>query len=146
MEGRDWTNCWGEVFQIYRASGPGTVKVGDLVGIYYPRERGRWLGCPTEKCGKATCPGIPTIAYGFQNRENWLRCYGEVFKIYARGKSLGSAITAHDPVLLFYIQDQNWVGLDTTYVLHHTCPGTVRPPPSNKYDQCWGEVMEIWKR
>jgi len=85
-------------------------------------------------------------AYGFQNSEKWFRCFGEVFKIYARGKSLGSAITAHDTVMLFYIQDQKWVGLDTTYVGHRTCPGTARPPPSDKYERCWGEAMEVWKR
>ena len=39
MTGSDWTNCWGEVFRIYRMSGPGNVRVGDVVGIYYPRER-----------------------------------------------------------------------------------------------------------
>jgi len=146
MEGSDWTNCIGEIFQIYRARGPGTVKVGDVVGIHRPYQLGHWLGCSQSNCGRSTCPGTPTTAYGFQNTENWLRCYGEVFKIYARGKSLGSAITAHDAVMLFYIQGQNWVALDTTYVGHHTCPGTARPPPPSKYDRCNGEVMEIWKQ
>ena len=146
MEGSDWTNCWGEVFQIYRASGPGTVKVGDVVGVYYPRQPGKWLGCSPSNCALATCPGTPTTTYGFQNSEKWLRCYGETFKIYARGKSLGSAITAHDAVMLFYIQGQKWVGLDTTYVGHRTCPGTARPPPPDKCERCWGEVMEVWKR
>ena len=120
--------------------------MGDVVGIYYPCEPGKWMGCGGSNCAKSTCPGTPTTAYGFHNSENWFRCYGEAFKIYARGKSLGSAITAQDAVMLFYIQDQKWVGLDTTYVGHRTCPGTVRPPPSDKYDQCWGDVIEIWKQ
>jgi len=146
MEGGDWTYCFGEVFRIYRASGPGTVRVGDVVGIYYPHEPGKWMGCGGSNCVKSTCPGTPTTAYGFHNSENWFRCYGEVFKIYARGKSLGSAITAHDIVMLFYIQAQNWITISTSYVGHHTCPGTVRPPPSNKYEQCFGAVMEIWRQ
>jgi len=146
MEGNDWNRCAGEVFQIYRASGPGTVKVGDRVGIYYPHQRGRWLGCAGTNCVRATCPGTPTTLHGFQNSHNWVRCYGEVFKIYARGKGIGSDITAHDAVMLFYPRTQSWVKLDTTYVVKHTCPGRVLPPSPDKYDQCWGEVMEIWKR
>ena len=146
MEGNDWTNCWGEVFQIYRESGPGTVKVGDRVGIYYPREPGKWLGCAGSRCGKATCPGRPTTHYGFQNRQKWAPCWGEVFKIYARGKCIGSDINAHDAIMLYYPRGRSWVKLDTTYVVKHPCPGRVFPPSPEKYDRCWGEVMEIWMR
>ena len=65
MSGDDWTNCAGEVFKIYRASGTGAVRVGDLVGIYYPHESGRWLDCSSDNCAKGTCPGTPTTAHGF---------------------------------------------------------------------------------
>ena len=63
MEGKDWDSCWGEVFQIYRQSGPGTVKVGDVVGIYYPREQ-KWFGLGV---AKADCPGNPTMQHGFES-------------------------------------------------------------------------------
>ena len=146
MEGGDWTNCWGEVFRIYRLHGPGTVAVGDLVGIYYPRESGKWLGCAGSLCGKAGCPGQPTTEYGFENPEKWFQCYGEVFKIYARGKSLGEPIEAYDDVMLYYLSGQNWVGLAGDRVNHAGCPGTIRPPPNERYEVCWGENFEIWKQ
>ena len=77
-----WTNCWGEVFQFYRARGSGRVRVGDVVGVYYPYEAGKWLGCYRGNCVKATCPGTPSNTYGFQSQDKWTVCPGEVFKIY----------------------------------------------------------------
>ena len=79
----DHNRCGGERFRIYRASGPGIVRTGDLIGIYYPTG-GSWLGCSEPDCVKASCPGSPSTAYGFQDTERWYRCYGEVFKIYER--------------------------------------------------------------
>ncbi|CAI8020926.1 hypothetical protein GBAR_LOCUS12465, partial [Geodia barretti] len=40
--GAEWNNCWGEVFQIYRALGPGAIQSGDFVGLYYGRTR-QWF-------------------------------------------------------------------------------------------------------
>ena len=145
MEGNDW-KCWGEVFRIYRLHGPGAVRVGDIVGIYYPHQSGHWLGCSVNPCGLDSCPGQPTTLYGFQNTESWFVCWGEVFKIYARGKNLGAQINAHDDVMLYYLQGQTWVGLSIHQVHHDPCPGTVRPPPNERYEICWGENFEIWKK
>ena len=146
LEGADWNNCWGEVFRIFRFSGPGRVRAGEVVAIYYPRETGRWFGCAGINCGKATCPGTPTLAYGMQNRDKWFQCWGEVFKIYARGRPLGATIYSHDDIMLFYLQQRKWVGLVGAYTDKRTCPGTVRPPPPSRYDVCWGEVFELWER
>ena len=36
----DWSQCRGEVFRIYRSAGPGSIRVGDYVGLYYPAAHG----------------------------------------------------------------------------------------------------------
>ena len=145
MTGSDWTRCWGEVFQIYRASGPGQVRVGDLVGLHYPHESGRWLGCPGSNCFKAACPGHPTTTYGFASQEHWYWCFGEVFKVYAKGKSNGAIINAGDDIMLYYLQQQLWVDLDDGDAQKSSCVGTIRPPPFSKFDVCSSETFTIWK-
>ena len=66
----DLTNCWGEVFQIYRKDGPGFVRVGDIVGFHYPRQSGNWLSL--WECNGRTlpCPGTPTSANGFHRKKS----------------------------------------------------------------------------
>lgn len=147
MEGDDWTNCWGEVFHIYRMNGPGSVTVGDVIGLFYPRE-GNWFSMAGGVGHKNPCPGSPTNASGFENEDNWFHCWGEVFRIYARGKSIGQIITDHDHITLFFIQSKTkWVGLvDELDADLRTCPGTVRPPPDENYDICWGEIFELWSQ
>ena len=144
--GNDWINCYGEVFQIYRASGPGRVRVGDLVGLYYPHQAGHWLGCPYEDCYKATCPGIPTITYGFASQDHWFRCFGEVFRIYANGKGNGAVINSGDDIMLYYVQGDTWIAQDDGNTRKQPCPGTVRPPPFDRFDECAWETFTIWKR
>ena len=61
----DWKTCYGEVFQIYRRSGPGPVSAGDEVGLYYPDES-KWLGCSADNCGHSTCPGTPSVCMAFR--------------------------------------------------------------------------------
>ena len=87
MEGFDWNACWGEVFQIIRSAGPGTVKVGDVVGIYFPRGRS-WFSMSGGRGHKEGCPGVPNKAFGFASRDKWQQCWGEVFQIYARRVNL----------------------------------------------------------
>jgi len=26
----------------------------------------------------------------------------------------------------------------------HSCPGETRPPPPDRYGECWGEIFELW--
>ena len=150
MDDVDWDNCWGEVFKIYRFLGPGDVRVGDIVGIYYPREDGLWLGCAADDCVKANCPGTPDTQYGMSDDEKWFTCWGEVYKIYAHQKSEGDAIEDRDHVTIYYLQGNDWIGLvNDEPADHRTCPGTTRedrPPDDAKYNQCWGEVFEIWRK
>ena len=146
-----WKKCWGEVFQIYRnrgirTKGPGyALKVGDTVGIYYPRGK-KWFSCVGRFCtATATCPGKPTDMYGFNSQALWKRCWGEVFEIYARGKKRGSYISPNDTIMLYYPRDKKYLSLSAKHPSKHPCPGP--PPPSlDKYNRCWGEVLEIVTR
>ena len=145
FEGTEWSKCWGEVFRIFRMRGPGRVVAGDVIAINYPRETGTWFGCAGKYCGKARCPGNPTSAHGMSSEEKWYQCWGEVFKIYARGKPLGAPIYAHDHIMLYYVNGKSWVGLVDRYPNKRTCPGSVRPPHRSRYE-CWGENFELWVR
>ena len=146
MTGSDWTTCWGEVFQVYRASGPGQIHVGDLVGLHYPRGSIKWLGCRGVNCTKDTCPGQPTTAHGFASHEHWYRCWGEVFKIYSKNKSDGTIINDGDDIMLYYLHDELWVAQDDGDTQKSPCAGTTRPPPLSKFDICPSETFTIWKK
>ena len=141
-----WTNCWGEVFQFYRARGSGRVRVGDVVGVYYPYEAGKWLGCYGGNCVKATCPGTPSTTYGFQSQDKWTLCPGEVFKIYAQGKTVGSNINEHDIIMLYYVIGSQWVDLADTIVARGSGPGTTHPPSASTYESHSTYTLEIWKQ
>ena len=147
FSGTEWTtNCPSEVFQFYRARGPGPLRVGDVVGIYYPQEAGKWLGCSGGNCVKTTCPGTPSTTYGFQNIEKWTVCPGEVFVIYAQGKTVGSTINKHDIIMLYYLIGNQWVNLASTTVTRGSGPGTTRPPSARTYERNWSYTLEIWKQ
>ena len=135
--------CWGEVFQIYSQRAHGKdIKVGDKVGLYYPREA-KWFGCPTHHCGKYTCPGRPTYRSGFAHYTKWHHCGGEVFTIYAFGKGIGEVIVPKDTIMLRY--GHLWVSVWGHLSDRRTCPGHFLPPNKRKYDQCAGEAFEIYK-
>ena len=51
MDDHEWWECHGNVYEIYRAAGPGPIRVGDFIGIHYPH-RNRWFGCPYTNCRK----------------------------------------------------------------------------------------------
>ena len=63
FSGIDWVNCWGEVFKIYRALGPGNIQSGDFVGIYYTKER-QWLSLRAKEARRSACPGKPNTPFG----------------------------------------------------------------------------------
>ena len=68
-----------------------------------------------------------------------------MFQIYAKGKTQGTIINNGDSITLFYIRGKKWVGLVNQNVDLRTCPGTVRPPPDDRYDVFWGEIFQLWK-
>ena len=137
------TRCSGEVFQIYRAAGPGQVKVGDKVGFYFPYKR-KWIGRGGDL---APCPGVPANS---RHRLN-TRCWGEVFQLYARGKSTGQPIDQLDHVMIYYPQGKNF------YMYRHdnarndgfvrsSCPGQCLPPQPSAYERCYRYVFAIRKK
>ena len=120
--------------------------MGDVVGVHYPHEPGKWLGCFGGNCGKLTCPGIPSTTYGFQSQDKWTLCPGEVFEIYAQGKTVGSIITEHDIIMLYYVVGNQWVDLANTIVARGSGPGTTRPPSAATYESQATYTLEIWKQ
>ena len=54
--GADWNTCWGEVYQIYRPLGPGSIRSGDFVGLYYVRT-GHWFSLYGNRAHMDPCPG-----------------------------------------------------------------------------------------
>jgi len=140
MECNDWTTCTGEVFEIFRVSGPGTVHVGDKIGLYYPHARGYWFSMGRGSGLTARCPGIPSRQHGFSES-----CLGEIFKIYARGKAIGDPILEHDNIALFQVRVSKWIKLVSIHApAHSTCLGNVRPPPTAVYRSCRAEIFELW--
>ena len=146
FSGNDWNNCGGETFNIYRASGPGSVRVGDLVGLRYGSGGNHWFGCPGSICGLSACPGYPSTTYGFRNEDLWYRCGGEVFRIYARGKGIGVTVHSNDDISLYYIGQDRWVGQGYDQTLKMLCIGTARPPSLHFYDSCGYETFRVWKQ
>ena len=99
---------------------------------------------------KSPCPGPPNPNTGFVNQNKWNECWAEKFTIYARGfdgrvKSMGEVIKERDVIMLCYFRENKFVSFYEVSDLR-TCPGTGYPPPANKYDECWGEVAELWLR
>ena len=147
ISGSEWRSCAGEVFQFYRASGRGAVRVGDVVGVYFPHGQ-KWLGCnsPSGDCGKYTCPGTPSTTYGFQSQDKWTTCGGEVFIIYAKGNKVGSIINEHDISMLYYVIGNQWVNLANINVARGSGPGTTRPPSVSTYRSQWSYTLDVWKQ
>lgn len=105
MTGNDWSNCWGEVFQIYQYGGTGQVVVRDWVGLCYPAQPAasshQWLSCYSilsSSCAKSTCPGSPSNSYELSSTSKWTSCWG-AFIIYARRKS---TYDVNDDIMLYY--------------------------------------------
>lgn len=141
----DYKRCLGEVFQIYRANGPGEVLVGDKVGIYYIHDK-KWFGCYGSTCTKAPCPGAPTMEHGFSSVNRWKKCVGEVFQIYARGKNVGDIIHNKDDIRIYYPAGKDWVSHWQGTMHRNACPGKTLPPDVANYEGCWGETFKIWKK
>ena len=77
--------CWGEEFQIIAEGTKNSpIKSGQRIRLRYLREVNTWMGCPTNSyCDKRTCSGTTTKGTNFNDG-----CWGETFRIYARGKTI----------------------------------------------------------
>ena len=147
MSGNDWSRCWGEVFEIYRRNGPGVVRSGDVIALHFPHERGKWLQCfKVHKCTKAPCPGQPTMRHGFQNAASWRSCWGEVYRIFAKGKKIGAPIKPMDDVSLLLPGKKSWVSQCGSHTKLRPCLGLSLPPSLSKFDGCACETFKIYKK
>ena len=104
---RNFGNCNGEVFQII---GDGTthhsIKAGQQIRLRFVRDSKSWMGCfHNNRCDRRSCPGTTSQATDFN------RCRGEIFRIYARGKTNGQIIYDGDVVMLYYIADGRFVSI-----------------------------------
>ena len=143
FDAKDSKACLGESFQIYTTK-PGEIKSGDLVGLHYPHQKGFWLAC-SSTCGKSSCPGHPTDALGFSQEDKWLQCFGEVYRIYVYGKSVGSQVMSGDSIALYYVQEKTWLNGGGDKIVKVRCIGPT-PPHASQYDTCAHETFTIVKR
>ena len=139
--------CWGEEFQII---GEGTryssIRVGQRIRIRYLRGHNTWIGCPNNRyCALATCPGTTAQAGNFANS----RCWGEIFRIYARGKTNGQTIYNGDLVMLYYVRGGKYISIQGENYADDTslnfCPG-VAPPTYLSYAICSKNVFRIYRK
>ena len=146
FEQDEYGRCRGEVFQIYRAAGRGEVKIGDNVGFYYPLKR-LWLAAVASQGHLASCPGVPRNS----NHRLNTRCWGEVFQIYARGKSTGQPIDQLDHVMIYMPRHKAFLeyrhdNARNDGLVRSTCPGRCLPPQPSAYEKCFRYVFAIRKK
>ena len=151
MQESDWGTCDGESFRIYREDGPGSVKVGDVVGLYYPYHR-EWFSCRLNECHRDRCPGTLNEVTGFQSQGKWTDCWAEKFQIYARHRGIGHAIAHGDDIMLYCSRARLWVSLKYNEdVTKRACRAASHglefqaPPQTEAYDSCVGVAFNIRK-
>ena len=154
----DWNRCKGELFKIHQLGDNGQAKdlvlVGDVLGLEYTDKRNQWLGCAGEVCERSSCPGKPSNKYGFDSKNHHFRCYGEVFRIYAKDKKEKETIESDSDIMLYHVQNDKWLSVQKDkctsvgdkIVVNATCPGKSRPPSTQMYDNCASEVFRILER
>ena len=142
---RNFARCGGEVFQII---GEGTIhhpiKAGQRIRLRFIRDHNSWIGCPTKNhCDIRSCSGTTSQAADFS------RCGGEIFRIYARGKTNGQIIHDGDVVMLYYPGDGKYISIqgqnegdDTS---RNFCPGVV-PPAYLSYGICSKNAFRIYRK
>ena len=139
--------CWGEDFQIIGEGISNTsIKSGQRIRLRYLNERNTWMGCPLNKyCDKRTCPGTTSQGGNFANN----RCWGEIFIIFARGRTNGQIIYNGDLVMLYYQHNGRYVSIQGKNFGDDTsldfCPGMV-PPAYLSYGICSKNVFRIYRK
>ena len=132
---KNFGTCGGEKFQIISDGTQGSpIKSGQRIRLRYLVEHNSWMGCPaSNRCDKRPCPGTSLQGKDFN------RCGGEIFRIYARGRTDGQTIYNGDVVMLYYIYTGRYVSIqgqnegDDTSL--NFCPG-VTPPAYLSYGIC----------
>ena len=137
--------CHGEEFQIIsNDTNYSTIKSGQEIRLRYLHELRTWMTCSgNTHCSKTTCPG--TSAQG----SDFNRCKGDLFRIYAQGKTNGEVIYNGDVVMLYYIRFGKYVYIRGEYNGDDTslsfCPGTA-PPAYLSFGLCSKTVFRIYQK
>ena len=144
---RHFGRCWGALFQIIGEGTHGSaIKSGQQIRLRYLHEHNSWMSCSANNhCNKRTCPGTTAQGSDFRNS----RCWGEIFRIYARGRTNEQTIYNGDVVMLYYgpagkyvtIEGQNYAD-DTSL---NFCPG-VTPPAYLSYGICSKNAFRIYRK
>jgi len=129
--------CWGEEFQII---GEGTthnpIKSGQQIRLRYVHVNNTWVGCPSNnRCDKRTCV----------QGNNFRRCRGEIFRIYARGRKNGELIYNGDVVMLYYPYEGKYVSIEKDDTSLNFCPG-ITPPAYLSYGICSKNAFRIYRK
>jgi len=141
--------CWGEEFQVI-GEGPNfsPIKSGQRIRIRYLREHNSWMGCPNHEkktCDKRTCPGTTAQGKDFTND----RCWGEIFIMYARGRTNGQVIQNGDVVMLYYKKIGLYVSIKGEDYTDDTSlnfsPGVV-PPAYLSYGICSKNAFRVYRK
>ena len=144
---RYFDRCGGEVFQIIgegATSQNRQIKSGQRIRLRFLREHNIWMGCPLNSyCDKRPCPGTNIQASNFN------RCAGEIFRIYARGRTNGQIIYNGDVVMLYYEYNRRYVSIQGQNDGDNTsldfCPGEV-PPAYLSYGICSKNAFRIYRK
>jgi hypothetical protein len=137
----DQFECPENSFQLYRALGPGNIRTGDFVGLYYPNG-GTWLAMINGVGQQSKCPGAPTDQDGFSSYSKWNECSDSAFRIYAKGKSSDQTIESGNLISLYYPKNvgKGYVEYLTAGLTTSTCmkdeSASLLPPTSAAYDLC----------
>ena len=143
IEGEDWINCNEETIEIYRALGPGEIRVGDLVGLHHPHKPGTWLSCNSTDCElSGSCLGQPSLENGFYQGVQWPGCLEQVFKIHAYNKTQLQTTEAGDDVSFRPLLSSNGRLTHKGGVIYVDECQTESTPA--RYEQCTSEVFTIW--
>ena len=140
----DFDECGGEKFQIIgEGTRYSTIKCGQRIRLHFANT---WMSCAkNNRCDKRTCSGTTTQGTDFKND----RCWGEMFRIYARGKTNGQTIYNGDVVMLYYEHDGKYVSIqgeiDGSDTSLNFCPAVV-PPPYLSYGICSKNSFRIYQK
>ena len=89
---------------------------------------------------KDKCPGTPNIKTGFNDRQRWYKCWGEVFLVFAKGKSNKEQIVEGDRLALFYPAEHSHVRFsakeDTLSLCMREKSNNSIMPSNRAFDEC----------
>ena len=143
---RNFEYCWGENFQIIGEGAiHNSIKSGQRIRLRYLNEQNTWMGCSlNNRCDKRTCSGTTSQGSNFNDG-----CWGNIFRIYARGRKNGQTIYNGDVIVLYYVHGGRYVSIQGQYNQDRTsldfCPG-VAPPAYLSYGICSKNVFRIYRK